>query len=384
MDHFFYPGTIRISFIDHYFIEGKKTLLATLFAETLYLEEMDIHGKKIWQQACGDTDRNYSQICLQWDVILNGPGYAGRHPECNQTLSRDGWGSRKMTDIRRFATQMKSGDLVVLRLGTNKVLGVGEIVGDYNWLECFADVDGWDLQHVRRVRWLWRGIKHFDTYTLKQGDTTQEMTAEIIKEWIEGLDVPKEKFDREIPKLPEQGRRINQDEIAEYLFEQGTSSNSIEILTQEFDELRRIAKWYIGKEAPSEFETVAYLIVPILRALGWTPQKMAVEWHKVDLALFDQLPRKDENLAVVVEAKKKDRSCLTAKSQAQGYAIGKPNCKRLIVSDGLRYGTYIKVGDNYELKAYFNLLEFRDSYPIYNCLGVKEGLRMMTPEWRGD
>ncbi len=41
---------------------------------------MDLQNKKIWQQACGDTDRNYSDVCLEWDVILNGPGYAGEYP----------------------------------------------------------------------------------------------------------------------------------------------------------------------------------------------------------------------------------------------------------------------------------------------------------------
>lgn len=346
---------------------------------------MNIENKKIWQQACGDTDRNYSKICLKWDVILNGPGYAGKYPECDKILKEHGWTSRKRTDIWRFAEQMKDGDIVVLRLGTNTVLGVGQIVGDYEWLECFGDVDGWDLQHVRRVNWLWNGIdspKYFDTYALKQGDTTQEMTSDIVKDWLKELNIPEEKFKRQPIELPKEGRSIDQNEIAEYLFEQGTSSNSIENLTKEFDELRRIAKWYVGKETPSEFETVSYLVVPILRALGWTPQKMAIEWHKVDLALFDQLPRKDDNLSVVVEAKKKGNSCLSAKSQAQGYAQGKENCKRLIVTDGLRYGTYIKSENEYKLKAYFNLTDLRESYPIYDCLGIKEALRIMTPEWR--
>lgn len=49
------------------------------------------------------------------------------------------------------------------------------------------------------------------------------------------------------------------EEIGEYLYEQGVSSNSIETLIKEFDELTRIAKWYSNKTAPSEFETVAYL-----------------------------------------------------------------------------------------------------------------------------
>ncbi len=346
---------------------------------------MEITDKKIWQQACGDTDRNYSQICLKWGVILNGPGHAGKYPDCNKTLKDEGWSSRKRTDLWRFSVGMKDGDFVVLRLGTNTVLGVGQIVGEYEWHDCFIDVDGWDLRHVRRVRWLWNGInnpKYFDRYALKQGDTTQEMSSKSVRDWLEQLQIPKEKYDYQPISLPNIGRIIQQNEIAEYLFDQGISSNSIENLIKEFDELRRIAKWYVGKETPSEFETVAYLAVPILRALGWTPQKMAIEWHKVDIALFDQLPRKNKNLSVVVEAKKKGNSCLTAKSQAQKYANGKTNCKRLIVTDGLRFGTYIKENEEYKLKAYFNLVDLRESYPIYDCLGIKEALKIMTPEWR--
>ncbi|MCG8804011.1 MULTISPECIES: hypothetical protein [Tenacibaculum] len=346
---------------------------------------MNIENKKVWQQACGDKDRNYSQICMKWDVILNGPGYAGAYPECIEILKKHNWTSRKRTDIWRFAEQMQNGDLVVLRLGTDMVLGVGEIVGEYEWLDCFSDVDGWDLQHVRRVRWLWKGIdnpKYFKTYALKQGDTTQILTGKDVLDWVSSLDIPQEKYDIPIIELPKAGKKIDQNEIAEYLFEKGVSSQSIETLTTEFDELRRIAKWYVGKEVPSEFETISYLVVPILRALGWTPQKMAIEWHRVDLALFDQLPREDKNLSIVVEAKKKGNSCLTAKSQAQNYAKGKNNCKRLIVSDGLRYGTYIKENDEYKLKAYFNLIDLREEYPIYGCLGIKEALTIMTPEWR--
>ena len=100
------------------------------------------------------------------------------------------------------------------------------------------------------------------------------------------------------------------------------------------------------------------------------------------MALFDQLPREDQNLAVVVEAKKKDNSCLTAQSQAQRYADGKHKCLRLIVTDGLRYGVYVKDEETYILKAYFNLTELREAYPIYDCGGVKQALTMMTPEWR--
>jgi hypothetical protein len=115
---------------------------------------MDISGKVVWQQAADDTDRDYSKLCLEWDVILNGPGYAGAWPACATELSSDGRSARKLTDLRRFSEEIKDGDFIVLRLGTSTVLGFGQIVGNYEWRDEFGDVDGWDLQHVRRVRCL--------------------------------------------------------------------------------------------------------------------------------------------------------------------------------------------------------------------------------------
>lgn len=91
---------------------------------------MKIEGKKIWQQAAGDTNRDYIDLCLKWDVILNGPGSYGRWPDCQQILHSDN-SSKKVTDLWRFCEEIKSGDLVVLRIGTKTVAAVGEIIGSY-------------------------------------------------------------------------------------------------------------------------------------------------------------------------------------------------------------------------------------------------------------
>lgn len=299
---------------------------------------MNIDNKIIWQQASGDTDRNYADICLKWDVILIGPGYAGRWLDSAEKLRKDGISRRKLTDLKRFAEEIKDGNIIALHLGTTDILGVGVVVDGYKWLNEFSDIDGWDLQHVRRVKWLWKGLnnpKKFPTYTLKRGDTTQKLDSQVVADWIKSLNIPQSEINRELCELPEvSNNEIGFDEVSEYLFDQGVSSNSIETLIREIDELIRIAKWYRKYSNPSEFETVAYLVIPLLRALGWTPQKMAIEWNKVDIALFSKLPRDDSNLSVVVEAKKKDSSCLSAKSQAQLYAQGKQSCNRLIVTDG--------------------------------------------------
>ena len=347
---------------------------------------MNIFQKTIWQQAAGDTDRDYSELCLKWDVILNGPGYAGPWPDCEKTLLNDQWSSRKVTDLRRFSEQMQDGDLVVLRIGTATVLGVGQIVGPYEWLDIFGDVDGWDLQHVRRVRWLWRNQnapQTFGTYTLKFGDTTQILDQKPVMEWLENLSISDDSADRPLvalPSLPEKNE-ISVAEISEFLFDHGVASTSIRTLLNEIGELTRIAKWYQRSTKPSEHETVVYLIVPLLRALGWTPQRMAVEWNHVDVALFDQLPRSDQSLRAVVEAKKMDNSCLTAMSQALSYAEGKNGCHRLIVTDGLRYGVYVRNEKTFSIYAYLNLTRLRHDYPIFGCKGAEDALLAMAPEW---
>jgi len=348
---------------------------------------MDISNRIVWQQAAGDTDRDYADLCLRWGVILNGPANAGPWPECRQTLLADGWSSKKLTDLRRFAEEMADGDLVVLRLGTSSILAVGEIVGDYEWRPEFGDIDGWDLQHTRRVRWLWSSREQpavFETYTLKQGDTTQKLSSAVVEKWLAELEIPRKMYQSKLPSLPspDQSAEIELADISEFLFNHGVASDSIATLVDDIGELVRIAKWYQRTSIPSEHETVAYLVIPLLRALGWTPQRMAVEWARVDVALFSKLPREDDNLTAVVEAKKMSASCLSAMSQAQSYAQRKSDCKRLIVTDGLRYGVYVRsTSGEFKLYAYMNLTRLMSSYPIYPCEGAREALLIMAPEW---
>ena len=357
---------------------------------------MDIEGRRIWQQAAGDKDRDYVELCLKWDVIVNGPGNRGVWPECKSELQADGRSEKKITDLWRFCEEITDGDLVVLRLGTDVVSAVGEIVGDYEFCEEFNDIDGWEIAHVRRVRWLWKKRKKFEVYTLKQGDTTQLLDldtrgkkGEKIKTWLESLDVPDIAYDHTPVDLPCNGDAdVSVDDISGYLFGKGVASASISNLLDEIGEFIRIANWYQREQRPSEHETVAYLVVPLLRALGWTPQRMAIEWKKIDVALFSSLPRKEDLLSVVVEAKKMDNSCLSAVSQAKGYALVAKHCRRVIVTDGLRYGVFTREKDatcqekNFSLHSYINLRRLRRGYPLYECSGAQDALLAMAPEWQ--
>ena len=361
---------------------------------------MDTGCATIWQVAAGDTNHSYCDVCLEWDVICFGPGSSGPWPGCEAKLREDRWSTRKIGQIRRFHEEIKDGDFVVLRLGTSHVYGVGQVVGDCSWNDHFGDIDGWDLQFVRRVRWLWdyrchdRKPKRFETYAMKLGDTVQKLSEESpVRAWIDDLEVAQCKLERNIVALPQCGQesltRVEISEVANHLFDKGVAASSINALTEDMSELQRIASWYYRSgNKPSEHETVAYLVVPLLRALGWTPQRMAVEWNHMDLALFSRLPREDKNLAVVVEVKRHDNACLPAKPQAQNYAEeeGKERdeCQRLIVTDGIRYGVYVRSDDGTfpdTPGAYLNINRMMDHYCILSCGGAAQALELIAADW---
>lgn len=330
-----------------------------------------------WQVAAGDTRRNYATLCLDWGVILNGPGMPGPWIEKREKYRR-ALLPQKVSDLARFSETMKAGDRVVLNLGLGTVYGLGIVAGSYDWNDHFSDIDGWDIQHLRRINWFWKRGKSnappaLDTRELKRG-TTQRLGSEKVRKW----------FDREwakaeypqvdpagLPRLPtEPPEEITVENIGESLFYYGIGASSISATIARIADIKRLADWYwrVG-ERPSERETVAHLVVPLLQTLGWTPQRLAVEWNQVDLALFSVVPRDDKHLSTVVEVKKMDEACLSAKSQAEGYALtkGREGCRRLIVTDGMRYGVFIRRDDgrfpDYP-DAYMNLRRLIKAYPL--------------------
>src|SRR5208283_2130548 len=178
----------------------------------------------------------------------------------------------------------------------------------------FGDVDGWDLQIVRRVRYLWsynHSPQMFPTQTLKFGPTILPLDSTPVIEWLKNLQIPDKERTRDLRVLPsscEDGKprtMLSTKDIGECLYDRGISSDSINTLLTNIDELSRIAGWYsrAGLDV-SEHETIAYLTVPLLKCLGWSPQRMALQREYVDIALFNKLPRDNANLSVVVEAKK--------------------------------------------------------------------------------
>ena len=98
--------------------------------------------------------------------------------------------------------------------------------------------------------------------------------------------------------------------------------------------------------------------MPFLRALGWPPERIAVKWRYIDVAVFRALPRTPENCHLVIEAKRLGAGVEGALEQAKGYveALGIP--RDVIVTDGIRYRMY--AGDRgFEPVAYANLARLK-------------------------
>lgn len=345
---------------------------------------MELSSRTIWQFAAGGRGRDYGDLLIDWDVIILGPGRHGPFAD-NRDLYEG------QSDVLKFYEDVEEGDLVVLRMGTSEVYAVGIVAGSAQYRDIFGDIDGWDLRHSRRVRWLWTydgEPKSFESYTLDWGQTLNEGVDAQVEEWIEDLNLDADP-DFNLRPLPDQpGQPISTQDISRYLFDAGVDSNAINQLIEEIDELNRIASWYSRSEAsPSEHETVSYLVIPLLRALGWTPQKMAVEWENIDLALFSALPRESGQLIGAVEAKQWQSSCLSARSQAERYAneVADETCERLVVTDGNRYGVFVRDQETFPDRpdAYLNLADPKDRYPIMESDGAPEALRLMSADWSG-
>src|SRR3970040_2634555 len=101
----------------------------------------------VWQISGGPTSRSYAEVFLKQGVRLIGPGDAGPWtPERDDDEFEGGF-------VRRFASEVKAGDVFLLRTGLATITAVGLVAGDYLYVNAFDDVNGGDLQHARRVGW---------------------------------------------------------------------------------------------------------------------------------------------------------------------------------------------------------------------------------------
>ena len=294
--------------------------------------------RAVWQISAGPTSRSYADLFLKHGVALIGPGDAGpwtpeRDDDEFDLPATPGAAQAGGGFVRRFASEVQVGDVFLLRTGISRISAVGIVASEYLYLNQFDDVNGWDLQHARRVRWYKLPQEHtFTTPVFGANPTRCSRTwnEEVLDYAERFLNSPPTHWQTAaLPELPSEEPPLEDIPLAL----QGLVATAKDLIPLLWD------RQGFG-DHPSEDEMVAHFVVPFLRALGWQPEQIAVKWRFIDVAVFRALPRTPANCHLVIEAKRLGAGVEGALEQAKGYveALGTP--RDVIVTDGIRYRMY--------------------------------------------
>ena len=297
--------------------------------------------RSVWQISGGPTTRSYVDVFLKYGVGLIGPGDAGEwNSERDDKEFEGGF-------VRRFASEVKIGDVFLLRTSISKIAAIGLVASEYRYLNQFDDVNGWDLQHTRRVRWC-KLPEEYDfgkaIFGGKPSRLSRSWKEEVVKYTKKFLNSPPINWQMApLPELPTEEPML--EEVPSYL--KG-------IIAEIHDLAPLFWEWQKTGDQPSEDEMVCHFVVPFLRSLGWPPEKIGIKWRHIDVAVFDTLPRIPENCRLVIEAKRLGMGVEGALAQARDYFRQIGVSRDIIVTDGIRYRMYSWQNDFFPV-AYANL-----------------------------
>lgn len=279
-------------------------------------------------------------------VVLLWPGDLGRW-----TPERYGHEYALSDWLKWFAETAAVGDAILLRIGPARIRAVGLVAGEYTYEDRFDDVHGFDLQHCRRVRW----CRLPEDYDFAQPVFSKGRFSLVRKAQVHDYvtrflaSPPTQWWEAGLPALPAEEPLTA--EIPSGLENVVGLVRDLGIL---YTDTQRFG------EPPMEDELVAHFVVPLLRALGWPPERLSVKWHRIDVAVFDALPRTPENCRFVIEVKRPGAVADEALEQAKGYVHALGKVCDIVVTDGIRYRMYSGREDFAQI-AYANLLRLKHS-----------------------
>ncbi|MDQ3507389.1 MAG: type I restriction enzyme HsdR N-terminal domain-containing protein [Actinomycetota bacterium] len=341
-----------------------------------------------WQVGSGSGDRDYSEECIDLGMAFVG---GDKDP---------------MRDV-------DEGDVIVLRRGINQIIAVGEVVEhptekqvkgshDIEWLRDFV---GWDLPNYCYVKWYEAPEDLSQVKGLVPRSLARIKEREIKERADEILALGN-------PPVGEPGKDVNEpeeiefDEIQSYLISEGLENNFAGDFVNRLTQIQGVANQYYDsgyKNWPDvqEDEVRAFLVVPLLKALGWderrirlelTPSKLGIKSGKrIDIACFSspyEAGEKDsnrENCAFLIEVKRFTSGVTTdAPDQVKKYAEGISGCRMVMVSNGYCYKAFIREDDESFSEipaAYLNIRKPSRNFPLNEDIkGGLELLRLMLPQ----
>ena len=323
--------------------------------------------RNYWMVAAGDQSRSYAEVLLQFGLLLLGSGNPGPFK------GHEDWYRGNPTEkyIAWLGEEVQVKDRVILRDPYKGALvAVGQVTGDIDWKENFEDVEGWDIQHCRKVRWK---VAKSSREAPGRGMRLNRVHDPALTEWADEAWATGD--DHPVQKLPPLPSEVSDEELVQRLIGIGLAVAGAEAVTVAIRRVRRLATWYqkSGRDV-SELETRTFLIVPLLLALGWPEQRIKIEWNGLDIALF-RYPygcdedEKDNPCIMILESKRLGDGLFLAEGQAKSASEKFPSCSELVVSDGICYRLYHRGTKAWDWKAYVNILKMRNRHPYHEKTG---------------
>ena len=177
-------------------------------------------------------------------------------------------------------------------------------------------------------------------------------------------------------------------EFGEALFSVGLANDPVEHVLRAIERQRRLLRWYKdygeASRRPDEHEVVSHMVLPLLLALGWSEQLLAVEWHKVDLAGFRSTPSKANVCTLVCEAKGVTHGLDGVLDQAIRYVnkLHLSECRKILVTQGGRFYLHQRNADGgwqETPSGYINVEKIRTNHIVPSDTNAVKTLMMLTP-----
>ena len=320
-------------------------------------------NNEVWQIGTGDDSRNYFNVFLKYGVACIGPGNPGSEMDektkefyCDHPTVRN-WGS--------VLLDVNIGDLIIARKGRKIVKGVGIVKSEYQYSEIFEDIQGWDLQHFVEVDWFVLEDQrelNFDK-SLLSGSTLERCSKDEVlsKILVENFNhyISEESSILELSQYP----LLKVRDLKMELLNKGLRVIDADFMLNSIERIQTLVQWYYNNDAnASEAEIRSFLVIPFFIALGWSEQKMKLEFAHIDISLFDK-PFRDGRInepSLIIEVKKLKDGLAFTNRQIEKYGIKFPKTYKFITTNGHIYNYYEKneEGELIELGG-FNLLKLR-------------------------
>lgn len=154
-------------------------------------KEENINGKRYWLVTCGEGNKYYDNFkekgifSIGWQEIKN--VQTKTKEELNEEVKKI-YGGRGIagTFLYYMTKEMKQGDILIVRRGTSrKIVGYGEIVGNYTE-QRIIDIENTDYYHNIEVKW--NDIKEIELKSYRKNfprNTISRADNELVKIFLE-------------------------------------------------------------------------------------------------------------------------------------------------------------------------------------------------------